>query len=835
MIQLKAKKRSAICTVKDKLTTGSVGLAVQFAFSEEWEGLSKIAVFRAGDVSIDVALLEDRCTVPPEVLVTPGETLTIGVYGTDAEGTVVIPTVYADAGQIRRGAVPSGVTPDEHTQPLIDQLLAAAQAAQTAADAAETIAQSVRHDADSGALDGASAYEIAVDHGYEGTREQFGKDQAEFAENALAVAEAKETVVAAEQHVVQIEETFTNETVPAATESIENKGTEQVQLVGEKGDEAAQAIVVVGNEQTERVTHEGDTQVVRVQEAKAAAVTDVEQAGETQVGNVNTAGTTNVEAVEAAGSDAVNAVGNAQTAAVQAVQTESSTQQAAVQAKGQETIASIPADYTALIGEVDELKSAIAYSGELKSGYITYNNGTYHSSSTRKYMEFSVSYGMSVKYSFNDGAAYNMGLAFYDAGGKYISGAIAQSQPQIVAVPENAVLCKATARNQEDSVPAYYNSAIQINRISTLSSIKLDNTLFEYQENKYAYWANKNVASYTGINVIVFPVFEGLSFVYSMKNSNPNAVGLHFRNSTGGYISGVQATANPTTVVTPATATVCYASVSNPNEIQFVGVGNSLLQNASSAELNCGLQITSEPLESISDVTGMLDIFLHVGCIGDSLASGESYWNDGGTTQGADFYQYSWGQYLARKTGNKYYNWSKGGLSTKMWLTSEYATECFDGQHLCEAYIIGLGQNDANYNYTIGTSADIDLTNYNNNADTFYGSYGKIIQKIKEVQPQAKIFVVTDPNTSTNNKGYNTPIRDMATIFENVYVVDLQMYALKYMQSPVLIAQLRGGHFNAYGYKVFSMMIANYIDWIVTHDYTEFTQVELIGTGHSWT
>lgn len=196
---------------------------------------------------------------------------------------------------------------------------------------------------------GGDAYYDAVRFGgYEGTREQFGKDQAEFAENAQAVAEAKETVIAAEQHVVQIEETFTNETVPAAIESIENKGTEQVQLVGEEGDEAAQAIVVVGNEQTERVTHEGDTQVARVQEAKAAAVTDVEQAGETQIGNVNTAGTTNIEAVEAAGTAQVGAVNSAGSAQIQAVQQ-----------KGEEVLDSIPADYTELSGEVDDLKSAL--------------------------------------------------------------------------------------------------------------------------------------------------------------------------------------------------------------------------------------------------------------------------------------------------------------------------------------------------------------------------------------------------------------------------------------------------------------------------------------------
>lgn len=177
MILFFARKRYATCSSDDKLTTGSVGMLVQFGFSVEWDGItSKVAVFRAGDVSIDVALLEDTCTVPPEVLTTPGESLTIGVYGTDAAGTVVIPTVYADAGRIVRGAEPSGIEPTPQTQPLIDQLLVAAQAARDAADNAETLAAAVQAAAERGDFDGnpgASAYEIALAHGYEGTEAEW--------------------------------------------------------------------------------------------------------------------------------------------------------------------------------------------------------------------------------------------------------------------------------------------------------------------------------------------------------------------------------------------------------------------------------------------------------------------------------------------------------------------------------------------------------------------------------------------------------------------------------------------------------------------------------------
>ena len=159
MILFYARKRSATCSSDDRLTTGSVGVEVVFHFSDDWTAApARIAVFRGSGQTVDVALLEDSCTVPPEVLTQPGSTLTIGVYGTDGAGTMVIPTVYAEAGRIVRGAEPSGIEPTPETQPLIDQLLAAAKAARDAAGAAERLAQSVRDAAEAGEFDGSGVW-----------------------------------------------------------------------------------------------------------------------------------------------------------------------------------------------------------------------------------------------------------------------------------------------------------------------------------------------------------------------------------------------------------------------------------------------------------------------------------------------------------------------------------------------------------------------------------------------------------------------------------------------------------------------------------------------------
>lgn len=148
MIIFNATSRRAACLSDDAITTGSVGMEVRFRCSDEWNGLARVAVFKGSGVQIDVALTGDSCTVPPEVLAKSVGDLHIGLYGTDGSGHLVIPTVYANAGRIQRGAEPSGIEPTPETQTLIDQLLSAAQQAQ------ET-AQSVRDDADAGAFDGA--------------------------------------------------------------------------------------------------------------------------------------------------------------------------------------------------------------------------------------------------------------------------------------------------------------------------------------------------------------------------------------------------------------------------------------------------------------------------------------------------------------------------------------------------------------------------------------------------------------------------------------------------------------------------------------------------------
>lgn len=106
MFELYADKVRLSVRRWEQVTSGSVNVyPVRFGFSADWEGLARTAVFRAGTVSRAVLLDgSGEAVIPWEVLEQPGHQLTAGVYGTGADGTVVLPTVWAPLGTILEGA-----------------------------------------------------------------------------------------------------------------------------------------------------------------------------------------------------------------------------------------------------------------------------------------------------------------------------------------------------------------------------------------------------------------------------------------------------------------------------------------------------------------------------------------------------------------------------------------------------------------------------------------------------------------------------------------------------------------------------------------------------------
>ncbi len=245
-----------------------------------------------------------------------------------------------------------------------------------------------------------------------------------------------------------------------------------------------------------------------------------------------------------------------------------------------------------------------------------------------------------------------------------------------------------------------------------------------------------------------------------------------------------------------------------------------------------------KPLDRIVYDGGYTRIFRTIGCIGDSLSSGEHESRDSEGKPGYhDFYDYSWGQYMARNAGIKVYNFSKGGMSAK-WFMESFADACgvWTDEKKCQAYILALGVNDM---YTkqvqLGEISDIDMENPENNKLTFVGYYAQIIQKLKTIQPDAKFFLVTLPNGIDNLDGdtHAKLLEEMAELFTNTYVINLRKYSPKY-DDDFKKKFFVGGHMNAAGYVLTAQMITSYIDYIIRHNFEDFSQVGFIGTPYKY-
>ncbi len=134
MFKLYANKVKLQRIDDETITSGSVNAYdVYFQFDSNWTGLSRTAVFSAGEIKKSV-LLDDTgyCTIPWECMQESSRTLYAGVYGTksdeDGTETVVLPTMWIDLGVIEEGAT-LGDSAQPPTPDVYSQILAVAQEA----------------------------------------------------------------------------------------------------------------------------------------------------------------------------------------------------------------------------------------------------------------------------------------------------------------------------------------------------------------------------------------------------------------------------------------------------------------------------------------------------------------------------------------------------------------------------------------------------------------------------------------------------------------------------------------------------------------------------------
>ena len=245
-----------------------------------------------------------------------------------------------------------------------------------------------------------------------------------------------------------------------------------------------------------------------------------------------------------------------------------------------------------------------------------------------------------------------------------------------------------------------------------------------------------------------------------------------------------------------------------------------------------------KPLDTLVSDGGFCGILRTIGCVGDSLSSGEfETVDENGGRHYYDVFDYSWGQFIARMAGVTVYNFSRGGMSAKQYMES-FADEkdFWNPEKKCKAYIIALGVNDLLYNHDeLGSLADICPEDYRENKHTFAGYYAMIVQKLKTIAPDAKFFFMTMPEEhnrkelQTLKDAHAALMYDLADYFSNAYVIDLRKYGPVYDEDFKEKFYLNG-HMNACGYLLTAKMVVSYIDYIIRHHFDDFREIGLVNT-----
>ena len=245
-----------------------------------------------------------------------------------------------------------------------------------------------------------------------------------------------------------------------------------------------------------------------------------------------------------------------------------------------------------------------------------------------------------------------------------------------------------------------------------------------------------------------------------------------------------------------------------------------------------------KPLDRLVEGYSNTSIFRKIAFVGDSLSSGEfETLKPDGKKGYHDIYEYSWGQFIARRNGLTAYNFSKGGMRARQYMESFAEQKGFWNPELaCQAYVIALGCNDFNHKVEVGSIDDIDKDDWRNNKPTFIGDMAAIVQRYKEISPDAKFFFVTMPASSDpvkvkeRHEPQAAACYALAEYFENSYVIDLFKY-LPVQDDDFKAKFYLHSHMNPMGYIFIAKVVDSYIDYIIRHNPDDFKHVGFINSG----
>lgn len=138
-----------------------------------------------------------------------------------------------------------------------------------------------------------------------------------------------------------------------------------------------------------------------------------------------------------------------------------------------------------------------------------------------------------------------------------------------------------------------------------------------------------------------------------------------------------------------------------------------------------------------------ISMFERVGVCGDSFSSGGIY--DVTGVEDGRHMSVSWTTVLGRYCGVDCASYSEPGINARNYFSNENCMPALLAGEKCGLYIIALGINTET---PTGTVADINDSDYTQNADTFCGNLAKVYQMIREFSPKSKFIFYRMPAIS---------------------------------------------------------------------------------------
>lgn len=229
-----------------------------------------------------------------------------------------------------------------------------------------------------------------------------------------------------------------------------------------------------------------------------------------------------------------------------------------------------------------------------------------------------------------------------------------------------------------------------------------------------------------------------------------------------------------------------------------------------------GILNTEQNLKYLMPLTGM-NMFSSVACLGDSYTQGFIVKSDTSATIAKKPYP----AVLHDKLGITVDNYGVGGTTSKTYITHADGLPKVLADESHDLYIICFGINDQNRSMTIGTASDINDADYTQNADTFYGNMGKIVQMLKAQFPLARYTIIGNFATGlwySAYNPYNVASKGIAEHFNIPYVNPMDD---PYFYSDIYITDV-GGHPTQPGYTGMAYAIERLMNKCIADNFEYF-------------